>query len=415
MRREKENRLVSSIRAIGLIRGFAVLAVAVVGGWLAAVLAVSGVTRIKSPQTALMLLPSDSVALAARADQVLFANPAKPPPETAMLARAALKQQALNAKAIRILGYLAEANGDRREALALIKMAARLSRREPGAQLWLIEFYALESDIKKTLGHYDILLTTKPDAQVLLFPRLLYAIEDATVRAALIPYLRQDKSWTSSFLWHAINNNEDLTNVVHLILEARGFPKTKSDKQTSREQERTLINRLVGENRFVDARRMYALMPNASPALLTNPDFTEEDRDGRFGSMSWRIPDDPNASGSFVNKEGQRKPALSIFVSSATTRTVASRLLYLQAGTYRLNVKFSQFERGDGGFVQFQIRCPNGTSSAPIWIFTVYSKRSVGKFDVPINCPTQFLDIVASGGKAQLGLEATIDSVSITQ
>ncbi|MGL5840147.1 MAG: tetratricopeptide repeat protein [Sphingorhabdus sp.] len=414
-RRKKENRFLTTIKAIGLLRILAALAIALIGGWLSLALAISGATRSKSPQVALMFVPGESNALSNRADQLFFANPTKPPAATARLARKALEQQAMNSRALRLLGYGADAKGDRPRALTLVKMAARLSRREPGTQLWLIEHYAQENDTAKTLNHYDILLTTKPDTQALLFPRLSNAIEDAPIRAALIPYLRQDKPWTSGFLWHAINNDKDLSNVVNLILEAKGFPKNKPGNETSREQERSLINRLVSENRFADARRIYALVPGASPALLTNPAFGEHDRDTRFGAMGWRIPDDPNAGGGFIGKKGQGRPALSIFASSATTRPVASRLLYLSPGSYRLAVKFAQFEPGDGGYVQFQMRCPTNEAAAPLWIFGVDPKRGVGQFDVPAGCPVQFLEIVASGGKGQLGLEATISSVAITR
>jgi hypothetical protein len=81
-----------------------------------------------------------------------------------------------------------------------VTAAARVSRREPRTQLWLIEHYAQQNDTARTLNHYDILLMTKPVIQRLLFPRLSNAIADAPIRAALIPYLRQDKAWMSGFL-----------------------------------------------------------------------------------------------------------------------------------------------------------------------------------------------------------------------
>lgn len=419
-RKKKENRFLGGIRAVGYARILAALAIALVGGWLSLALALSGVTRSKAPQMALMFVPGESAALANRADQLFFASPTKPPAATSRLARKALEQQAVNPKALRLLGYKADAQGEEQRALALVKMAARLSRREPGTQLWLIEHYAQANDTEKTLEHYDIVLTTRPDTQALLFPRLSNAIADAPIRAALIPYLRQDKAWTSAFLWHAINSDKDVSNVVNLILEAKGFPRNKPGVETSREQEKSLINRLVAENRFADARRIYGLVPGASPALLTDPAFADHDRDGRFGAMVWRIPDDPNAGGGFSGSKGQgqsnrERPTLSIFANSATTRTVATRLLYLQPGSYRIAVKFAQFERGDGGYVQLQMRCPTNEASAPLWTFGVDPKRGVGQFDVPASCPVQFLDIVASGGKGQLGLEAVIASIAITQ
>lgn len=414
-RKKNENRFLGVIKAIGLVRILTALAIALVGGWLALALAVSGITRSKSPQVALMFMPGESNALGNRADQLFLTNPTNPPAVITQLARNALEHQAVNPKALRLLGYNAEAKGDSERALTLIKMAARLSRREPGTQLWMIEHYAQANDTENTLNHYDILLTTKPDTQALLFPRLSNAIQDAPIRAALLPYLLQDKGWTSSFLWHAINTDKDLSNVVNLIMEAKGFPKNKPGVETSREQELSLLGRLVGENRFANARRIYALVPGATLALLTNPAFSEYDRDARFGVMGWRILDDPNAGGGFIGKKREGKPALSIFASSASTQTVASRLLYLQPGSYHLAVTLAQYEPGDDGYVQFRLRCPTSEAATPLWTFGIDPKRNTGQFDVPANCPVQFLDIIASGGKGQLGLEATISSVTITR
>ncbi len=414
-RKHKHNRFAGAIAQIGPLRILAALTIAIVGGWFALTLAVSGVARYKSPQAVLAILPSDSVALAARADQLLFADPARPSPAAAKLARAAIRQQAVNAKAIRILGYAADARGERLRALALVNMAARLSRREPGTQLWLIEHHAQTNDTVKTLNHYDILLTTKPDTQALLFPRLSNAIEDAPIRAALRPYLRRNRPWTGNFLWHAINTDKDLTNIVSLITEARGFPKNKPGDVTSREQEKALINRLVGENRFADAQRIYRMVPGANLTRLRDPAFDESDRDARFAAMNWRVSDDPNAGGSFIAKQGTRKPALSVFANAATTQTVASRLLYLRPARYLISIRLTQFDPGDAGYLQLQLRCPTANGSGPVWTASFDAKRGLAQFTVPTDCPVQFLDIVASGGKGQTGLEAMIDSIALTQ
>ena len=63
----------------------------------------------------------------------------------------------------------------------------------------------------------------------------------------------------------------------------------------------------------------------------------------------------------------------------------------------------------------FQLRCPTNTPAAPIWSFDIGTKQLAAPISVSANCPVQFLDIVASGGKGQLGMEATIAGVAITQ
>jgi hypothetical protein len=409
---KQERTFILSIKQIGARRIAIALIIAIVGGWAAIALTLSGLTRSKNPQVALMAVPGESNALANRADQLLLANLTNPHAAITKLARSALEHQAINAKAIRQLGYAADAKGDPKRALALVTMAERLSRRETGTQLWLIEHYAQANNTSKTLNHYDILLTTEPDAQTLLYTRLSSAIADEPNRAALLPYVRQDRPWASGFLWHAISNDKDLSNIVNLITEAKGLP--KNDK-TKRAQEVALLGRLVAEKRFSDAKRIYDLIPGARTTRLTNPSFDNDDRRARFGAMGWQIPDSPDAGGGFLSKDGGSAPALSIFANSATTQIVASRLLYLNPGSYRFLAKFSQLQSGDDGYVRFQMRCPTRSDGTPVWIFDIDPKRTFARIDLPSDCPVQLLDIVGSGGKGQLGMEAVISSITITR
>jgi hypothetical protein len=388
----------------------AAAALALVGGWLAFTLAVAGVTRIKNPQAALSFMPSDSTALAARADQILLANPAKPAKSIGTLARKALIGQAINPKALRQLGYMADARGDQRQALKLVNMSAKLSRRDSYAQLWLIEYYAQADDTATTLRHYDIALTTKLDVSALLYPRLDVAVSDADVRTALVPYLRNDRPWMSNFVWHAINSETDLGSLVSLIAEAKGL--SKSD--TSQRQLLALLSKLTVQKRFAEAQQIFGLILGSQRALLTNPAFADSDRDGRFGAMGWVIADDPSAGGGFFSKKGSGAPALSLFANSGTTRIVASRLLFLAPGNYQFSTTLSRIERGDGGYLQFQLRCLEGAVAAPFWVMNVATKSANGPVVVPSNCGAQSLDIVASGGQGQLGLEGVVGKLRLS-
>jgi hypothetical protein len=279
------SRLAKTIRKAWTFRIGLLLLLGLVGAWFAFALAVSGVTRTKNPQIALSFIPNESTALAARADQLFFANPSKPPKEARELALTSLRQQALNARALRLLGYYADAQGDNLKADALVRQAAKLSRREAGAQLWLIEANARKGDTEQTLVHYDIVLRTKPDTQILLFPRLLAAIEDADVRAALKPYIRKERGWAGGFLFYANGNSKNLPALVDLIAETGGIP----DRESAHNQELGLLSRLVTEKYFSDARRLYLQMDAAKAARLTSAAFDPSDRGGRFGPMGWQM------------------------------------------------------------------------------------------------------------------------------
>ncbi len=409
-RAPKGAKIVLRLREIGLIRIALFSLAGIVGAWFALMLAVSGVTRIKAPQSALAFMPNESTALASRADQLFFLNPKNPPRAVRNMALRALKGQAIHAKSLRILGYASDARGDSAQAERLVRMAARLSRREPGAQLWLIEASARDGDVAQTLIHYDIALRTKPDTSTILFPRLLSAIDDKDIRTALQPYIRAQDNWALAFLNHANVNSKNLPALVDLIIETGGL----ADKESAKSQELDLLSRLVSESFFEDARRIYLHMLGAKPARLSSPAFDESDRDARFGPMGWRMIDDPDAGGGFTGSTGERQISLSIFANSATTRPVANKLLYLKPGKYLFTARLSNLDRGDGGFLRWQLRCP-AFAAAPIWTIDSINKTLRATFSIPANCSVQFLDLIASGGKGQTGLEATVASVTIKQ
>lgn len=408
-RPKKSNAPLASLRSVGIARILILVVLGLVGAWFAAALAISGVARIKAPQAALLTMPNESTALAARADQLFFVNPQNPPREVELLARRALENQAINAKALRILGYVADANGDTKTAEKYVRMAAKLSRRELGAQLWMVEASARKGDVAQTLVHYDIALRTKPDAQTILFPRLLNAIEDREIRTALKPYIRAENSWAIAFLYFANPNSKNLPLLVDLIVETGGLV----DEEIAKDQELGLIGRLVAESYFADARRLYLQMPTAKPARLTSAAFDASDRDARFGPMGWQLLEDPDAGGGFTGNAGGRQTSLVIYANSATTRPVAKKLLYLKPGKYLFSARLANLNRGDRGFLRWQLRCP-AIGDTPAWAIDSINASLSAELVVPANCPVQFLDLIASGGKGQTGLEATIASVSIS-
>lgn len=409
-RRKKPSIFLTRLRDIGFARIGACMFLGVVGASFATSLAISGVTRIKAPQAALLAMPNESVALASRADQLFFADPDSPPREVELFALRALKNQAVNAKALRVLGYVADAKGESARAEKYVRMAAKLSRREPGAQLWLIEAAARSGDASTTLAHYDIALRTKPDTQAILFPRLLSAIEDPKIRSALKPFIRSDSNWAESFFSYANTNSKDLPVLVALILESGGL----KDLQSARNQNLTLLGRLVNEGYFQEARRIYLQLPRAKASRLRQATFDTTDIDGSAGAIGWTISDDPDVGATFVKTNNERQVVMSIFANAATTKPITSKLLYLPAGGYVFAAHLNHIDRGSGGYLKWQLRCPTAERLGAFWTIESSQRFMSAPIQIPFECPVQYLDLIVSGGNGQTGLEATIASVSIS-
>ncbi len=407
----KSNAFAARLKQVGVFRVIALSVIGAVGAWLAFALAVSGLTRTKNPDAALMFMPNESMALAGRGDLIFFSNLDKPPPSVRALALSALRQQAINPKALRLLGYYADTQGESEKAEKFIRAAEKLSRREAASQLWLIEAAARKNDSLQALTHYNIVLRTKPDTQAILFPRLLSAIDDRAIRNGLKPYIRSDDEWAAAFLFFANAKSSNLPALVDLMIETGGL----RDRKVAKQQELGLLSRLLNEKYFAEARRLFLEMPGAKPDHLESAAFTAEDLNGDFGVMGWSIIDNPDSGAGFIGKSKIAPVSLSVFANSATTGIVANKPLYLKPGAYRFNAKLTELNRGDGGFLRWQIRCPTLENGPAIWTLDSIDRASVATIEIPANCPFQFIDIIASGGKGQNGLEAMVSSIAMTK
>jgi hypothetical protein len=405
-----QNRVMLLVKTIGWSRLIGALSVALIGGYLVFALAVSGVLREKNPQLALMLFPYESAALAARADQIYFNASSQASATAHQLAIAAVRKQPVNPKALRLLGFIADMKKQPADAERLVTLSSRLSRREAGAQLWLIEHTARIGTAADTLRHYDTVLRTKPDASAVLFPRLLYAIEDEDIRQRLGPYMQLNRSWMISFLNFALTKSKNLSALNALIVENGGFP----DSEFTQKQTKELLARLTAEKQFGEARKLFLSLPHATPARLRSAGFDRFDVDAQFGAMGWVVNQAADAAFDWDTDAPGRRPSLSLAVAPVTTTVIATRLLYLLPGDYDFAAKLSQLERSKNGTLRWQIRCATRGDQSVFWSADTVTMSVLGALPVPVDCPVQMLEIVASGGEGRAGLEAVVSSVAIS-
>jgi hypothetical protein len=403
------NVAMQKIKAIGWPRLIGALLIAIIGGFSVLALAVSGVARTKNPQLALMLYPSESAALAARADQIFFSSPGKASAAAQRLAITAVSQQPINPKALRLLGLVAEQNRQPEKAGRLVTLSARLSRRDPGAQLWLIEHSARNGSTAETLQHYDTLLRTKPDTSAVLYPRLLNAIDDEDVRQNLLPYMQANRSWMASFLNFALANAKNLASLNDLIVENGGFPKTPF----AQDQTKQLLARLIADKKFFEAQALYLSLPRATAERLRNASFDEFDANAQFGAIGWVINDTADAAFDIDPAASTKRPMLLLRVAPVTTTIVATKLLYLSPGNYGFAAKLAKLEMNKNAALRWQLRCATQNGAPAFWSVGAVAKSVSSALSVPTGCPVQMLEIIGSGGDGQAGLDAVISSIAI--
>ena len=113
------------------------------------------------------------------------------PDRLKFVAMTRLTRNALDVREIRTLGFIEEANGARNRAPGLMKVAHRLSRRDPVCELWLIEHNVRAENLSGALEHYDAAMSTTPAVWAQLFPILDEALTERPVQDFVSTSLRQ--------------------------------------------------------------------------------------------------------------------------------------------------------------------------------------------------------------------------------
>jgi hypothetical protein len=407
-RAKKVNPVLAALKRLGPIKVLLLSLVGLVGAGMALILAISGIARLGSPSVALAMLPNDGVALGAQADILIQGKPTNPPREVLALAMAALRNQAINPRAVRVLGFYTEVTGEFADAERLVRMAERLSRRESQGQMWLVEASARRNDTRQTLVHYDYALRVRPDNRQVLFPRLARAISDADIRTALKPYIRARNGWGEAFINYAIDENMYSPALASLMVESGGVANRKSNQIL----QVTLLGQLVNGGHYTDARRLYLSMAGSKEQRLSSVAFDGADRTGSHGPIGWQSFDNVDGSGGV--RDETKTLVMEVFASAANTLPVMRKLLFLKPGSYSFSATLSRLETDPGGYLRWQIRCMQGTQGVTVWTVDGVEKNIRSNFSIAENCPVQLVEIIASGGQGQAGIDATISRMQLT-
>lgn len=171
------------------------------------------------PETALVLRPGDPTALVALADQEFNAprkaqvdeksgkqsdavsKPLAPKLMVQLRERVetALEAEPVDARAYRLLGQLAEAEGDIAKATNLMQTAARLSLNETIAVDWMMRDRFANKDYAATAFYADALLRTRPQFLQYALPILGRMAESADARKEIEKLLAANPPWRPQF------------------------------------------------------------------------------------------------------------------------------------------------------------------------------------------------------------------------
>ena len=151
------------------------------------------------PETALAWMPSEANAL----DELAFREFTKSGGDldTARgLAERALRSNPLDARALSVLGLIAERQGDQARADILMRLSAARTWRDTTTQAWLVNRDIQRGEFEQALSHIDALLRVNPEVIEQTFPVLSAFTIDKRTFDVLASFLAAAPPWRAVFL-----------------------------------------------------------------------------------------------------------------------------------------------------------------------------------------------------------------------
>lgn len=325
-------RAYSMAAAIRLL--FAVAAIAL-AAFVTAVACASNF-RFVAPGFALRVAPWDAQAQAVRASMRLITDPTNAGFASAERdVQDALRDEPIQAIALRVAGSIVDARGQPARALALITAAERLSRRDPLTQLWLIEYLSRTDDVVGVLRHYEIALSGSDVTVPILYPVLIAASNDPTMARPLEAFLKRNRTreWRNTLLTEMITKSPGPSNMAQIALAVLRHEST-DDLAHYHE----IIDRLLPMANFDLAFSAYAHATGAvtaSPTQLRDMTFRAEGAK-RFPPFDWQYVDEPDRSA----QPGRSRDLSFVTLSASSTARgpMLHQIVRLMPGRYRFEV-----------------------------------------------------------------------------
>ncbi len=384
--------------------------------WLSFIHAVANVAWQQNPDMALRFVPNHPLALSRKADE-LFAEKQDPATlaKVEAMAKQSLRGGALNPVAIRLLGYVADVRGDQKKARELMLLSQKVSHRDFGTQLWLIEDAVARNDKKQALYHYDIAMRTTPTSHSILFPTLISALADPQVRAGLAPYVRKGPGWLPMFLGEAINTAENPANVADLLVKT-GQISGGGDYQAS---SNALLVQLASKAKFPAFRQYYLSLPGSTASTFQSASLSGDTVNLRHPAAGWQVVESPSIGGGFSQADKNGRYNFAAFAGTGERGQLMHKYMFLKPGDYRFAARYSSVETAPDSEVRWELQCLVASGNVSKWFVATPVRQgsfaSTQEFNIGADCPNQLLALQVAGGSGQLGAEFTLQSVDVVR
>jgi len=330
-------------------------------------------------------------------------------PESARgFARQALNAGPLEVRALRVLGWVADVEGDDRRARRLMTLAASRSQRDVSSHLWMFHDRLKARDFTAAFAHGDALMrhaATLREASVLMASA---AGADDVAAKALARRLQTGPAWRTTFVRElSASQDPDVTLSILLAVKEAGSSITADESAT-------VASRLLREGRPREAYLAWVLLlPPAGYDVLGNIYNGGFDGPPGAGPFAWTLSRNVTAIGQAPGRRGQALSAR----PSGQGQSMARQTLVLAPGTYRLSLDARLDGLNEGG-MDWTLSCAGGRVGGLARLSATKSEdwtRLSTTLTVPADCEVQRIELrsAGKGGKGGASVWGWFDDIQI--
>ncbi|HEX8644457.1 MAG TPA: hypothetical protein VF702_11155 [Allosphingosinicella sp.] len=390
-RRSKDGFRLTGAAAAKLAAG---AALCFVGGlWVAKTSAVDALAR-RMPALAAVASPDHPQVRLALAMAQLDVGTGAVPQADRRAAMEALARAPLAEEPFLIAGSAAIAAGRAEQGEALLEEARRRDPRLRPVRLFLLDRYLRTDRINEAGLELTALRRLIPGVAEALAPQLARMIRDERTGASLIRVLTRDPGLQQAVLSSLAVGGGDPDLILRI---ARSTP-TTAPTPDGLPWQRQLLAMLVERGEVGRALALWRTFAGLPPGPAEKAVY-----DGRFqrlpgaGPFNWSL-----YVGSAGVAERSRAAALEVQFFGRETIDLASQMLVLRPGRYRLSFRAEGSAKGDDSRVTWQIQCrgrPALLIDLPLRDVTAAPRTIAGDFTVPADCNGQSLRLVGIAGE----------------
>ena len=331
------------------------------------------------------------------------------------IARQSLKSDPLNPPALRTLALAQKSAGNADQSLALLRLSARVSRRDSLTQGYLIESLATgsDADVQEILSSYDKLLIVSPSLQDGLLPTLSQILMLPAGRTALSPYVRSEAPWVDKTLLLTLEQGGGADAVADALIAA--FPDRKAN--VSARVTRGLIDHYDAAGDYASVERLFGLISNDAEFLLDPSTFRHAEQNSRYGSLVWTLPREAEAGFELLGTD-TGEPALRAYSIRGADPQPARKLAFLEPGEYSIEVAVRGGIYSTLPYVDLALRCLSSEDSnvlAELRLTADSSETTSKKSDFSVDCEAVEITLDAAPMPGRDAGEIIIEPLSISK